>query len=216
MDVRQMSRKTKVISILILLAICGGCMISAAAAERAMPRVVTMGTIMPERSAAVMEYSGAPFMLTENMTASISRAMFPKGMATFTLRQDGGSAYNTTQLETFIADNWYDDVTAGLGAPISITTAVENWMHRLGWIGPVGSAMSETEAYNYAYLAAPAVRGQQYDQFLVVKLYPGQPQVWEQMALIHFGLNSLTGEYQVIFDEGGPDETIAQYLISDA
>jgi hypothetical protein len=163
-----------------------------------------------------MEYSGAPFMLTGNMTVAISRAMFPSGMATFTLREDGGSAYNVTQLEAFMADNWYDDVTAGLGAPISITTAVENWMHRMGWIGPVGSAMSETEAYNYAYLAAPTISGLEYDQFLVVKLCPGQPQVWEQMALIHFGLNSLTEEYQVIFDEGEPDETITQYLISDS
>ena len=185
-------------------------------AEREMPRVVSMGTIMPERSAAVMEYSGAPFVLTGNMTVAISRAMFPKGMATFTLREDGWSAYNATQLEVFVANNWCDDVTAGLGAPISTTTAVENWMHRMGWIGPVGSAMSETEAYNFAYLAAAPMPGLDYDQFLVVKIRPGETQVWEQMAVIHFGLNELTEEYQAIFDEGWPDETIAQYLVSDS
>lgn len=202
--------------ILVLITLLCSSLISVAVAEREMPRVVSMGVIMPTTPTSVTEYQGAPLVLTGNMTVAISRAMFPNGMVTFTVREDGGSAYNTGQLETFMAKNWRDDVTAGLGAPISVTTAVENWMHRMGWIGPVGSAMNEYEAYNYAFLAAPPATGLDYDQFLVVKLYPGQSPMWEQMAKVHLGLNEETGDYQAIFDEGGPDDSITQYLVSDS
>ena len=216
---------SKLIIGLLITLLIGSCLFGTViAVERAHPRVVSMGVIEPTLNKATTEVGGAPFVLNDSMSAAATRAIFPAAMATFTFRQDGGSAYTEEQLNQFMTKNWNDDVIYGLSAPSTIANEVMAWMHRMGWIGPVGKAISASDAYNFAYLSAPSNPGTDYDSFLAVRLLidhgkakTGEDAKWTTtIARFHFGQNAETGEYEVVFEEGGADDSIFQVEVSDS